>query len=226
MNEINEPRPKTANRRKLIALALFALIIFGLVAYRNSILTSVGEYLITQAPLEKADAILVLGGSVPDRMFEAVNIYREGYAPLIVLTKGPQPQGYDELLRLGISVPEGHELNVMVAEKLGVPESTILIIDKRADSTYSELQTVNKDFLKKEGLKSVILVTSKSHTTRATKIFKHVTNGEIKVITRPSRYDSFDPKNWWKVRRDLGLTIFEYQKLIHYYLFDYGSNTQ
>ena len=224
MNEINEPRPKTANRRKLIAFALFALIIFGLVTYRNSILISVGEYLITQIPLEKADAIVVLGGSVPDRIFEGVNIYKEGYAPIIILTKGPKPEGYDEMLRLGISVPEGHDLNLIVAEKLGVPESSMIIIDKRADSTYSELQTVYDDFLKKEGLKSVILVTSKSHTTRATQIFKHVTNGEIKVITRPSRYDSFDPTNWWKVRRDMRLTIFEYQKLIHYYLFDYGSN--
>lgn len=221
-----EPRLKTANRRKLIVFTIFALIVFGLVTYRNSILTSIGDYLITQIPLEKADAILVLGGSVPDRIFEGVNIYKEGYAPIIILTKGPKPEGYDEMLRLGISVPEGHDLNLIVAEKLGVPESSMIIIDKRADSTYSELQTVYKDFLKKEGLKSVILVTSKSHTTRATRIFKHVTNGEIKVITRPSRYDSFDPKNWWKVRRDLGLTIFEYQKLIHYYLFDYGSNTQ
>jgi uncharacterized SAM-binding protein YcdF (DUF218 family) len=220
-----EPRPKT-NHRRLVVLGIFALIVLGLVAYRNSILASIGEYLVTQMPLQKADAILVLGGSVPDRIFEGVNIYKQGYAPIIILTKGPKPEGYDEMLRLGITVPEGHDLNLMVAQRLGVPESDILIINKRADSTFSELHIVYQDFLKKEGIKSVILVTSKSHTTRATKIFKHVTNGEIKVITRPSRYDSFDPTNWWKVRRDLGLTIFEYQKFIHFYVSDYGSNPQ
>lgn len=216
----------SAKKRTLILLSVLASLVISIITFRQTILISFGEYLITRSPLEKADAILVLAGSVPDRILEAVDIYKRGYAPLIILTKGPQPQGYDELLKLGIEVPEGHELNQIVAEKMGVPESAIVMIGKRADSTYSELQTVYNDFLQKEGLKSVILVTSKSHTTRTTKIFKHVTNGEIKVITRPSRYDSFDPTNWWKVRRDLGLTLFEYQKLIHYYLFDYGSNPQ
>ncbi|MBI2485748.1 MAG: YdcF family protein [Deltaproteobacteria bacterium] len=215
-----------AKKRTLILLGVLAMVVISIVTFRHTILISFGEYLITQSPLEKADAILVLGGSVPDRILEAVDIYKQGYAPLIILTKGPQPQGYDELLKLGIKVPEGHQLNQIIAEKLGVPESAIVTIGKRADSTYSELQTVYKDFLKKKGLKSIILVTSKSHTTRATIIFNHVTNGEIKVITRPSKYDSFNPINWWKVRRDLGQTLFEYQKLAHHYLFDYGSNTQ
>ncbi len=211
---------------RLILLALLAFVVICTVTFRHTLLIPLGEYLITQSPLEKTDAIIVLGGSVPDRVLEAIDIYKQGYAPLIIMAKGPKPEGYDELLRLGIKVPEGHDLSQTIAAKLAVPESAVVIIDKRVDSTYSELQTIYNDFLKKKGLKSVILVSSKFHTTRSTIIFNHVTNGEIKVVTRPSKYDSFDPENWWRVRKDFRQTLFEYQKLAHHYLFDYGSNAQ
>jgi uncharacterized SAM-binding protein YcdF (DUF218 family) len=193
------------------------------VGFREAILTSVGEYLITEDPIGKADAIVVLSGSIPDRIMEAIDIYKGGYASLIVLTKEQKPEGYDELIKLGIGIPEGHDLNQAIALKLGVPESAIVIIDKRIDSTYSEAQVVY-GFLKGKNLKSMILVTSKYHTRRAKTIFNHVTNGEIRVITRPSKYDSFDPKSWWRERRHIRWTVFEYEKLLHYYIFDWGTN--
>jgi len=224
MQEVEINRNPYGKRHRLIIFAVLVMIILGVAGFRDAILTSIGEYLITEDPLEKADAIIVLSGSLPDRMMEAVDIYKEGYAPLIILTKELKPEGYDELLKSGIKIPEGHDLNQAIAVKLGVPESALVIIDKRADSTYSEAEVVY-GFLKKRDLKSVILVTSKYHTTRAKIIFNHVTHGEIKIITRPSKYDSFDPKNWWKERRHLRWTVFEYQKLLHYYLFDYGTDT-
>ena len=200
-------------------------MVLGVINFRGTILEPVGQYLITEDPLEKADAIILLGGSVPDRTLEAIDIYKGGYAPLIVFTMGPKPEGYDELIDRGIKLPEGHDLTKLIGLKLGVPESDLVIIDKRADSTYSELQIIYKDFLKKNNIKSVILVTSKYHTTRAKKIFNDVTNREIKVIARPSKYDSFNPKKWWAERRYRRQTVFEYQKLLHHYLFDLGTES-
>lgn len=205
-------------RRRLLIASLFILIIAGSIYYyRDSILISLGEYLVTEYPLEKADAIAVLSGSVPDRILEAIDIYKQGYAPIIILTKEEKPPGYDELLSLGIKAPEGYDINQIIALKLGVPAASIVIINERTNSTYSEEQTLY-DFLRKRNLKSVILVTSKYHTTRATKLFNFVVEGEkVKLITRPSKYDTFDPRNWWKVRRDLKQVLFEYEKLVHYY---------
>lgn len=209
-------------RPALVFSFLLMLLTVGLAfLYRESILIGMGEYLITKDSLEKADAIVVLSGSVPDRILEAVDIYEQGYAPLIVLTKEEEREGYERLLRLGIKIPEGHELNEMIARKLGVPGSSITIVDGRADSTYTEAQ-VSYDFFKKKDIKSIILVTSKSHTTRATQIFSYVTaGGGIKIITRPSKYDTFNPKKWWKVRNYRRQTLFEYEKFVHYYLIDY-----
>ncbi len=215
MNSMRSAIPK---HRKLLFFIIFILINFVFVTlYHSSILIFVGEYLITEKPLERADAIVVLSGTGYDRILEAVDTYKQGYAPLIILTKDEKNPGYDELLRLGIKIPEGYDLNRMVALKLGVPASSLIIIDERVYGTYSEIKVLY-DFLKKRNLKSVILITSKYHTTRATKIFDHITAGEIKVVTRPSKYDTFDPKNWWKVRADRIQTILEYQELAHYYL--------
>jgi len=139
---------------------------------------------------------------------------------LIILTKELKRPGYDELLKLGIKVPEGHDLNRTIALKLGVPGSSLMIIDRRVDSTFREIQAVY-GILEKKNIKSVILVSSKSHTTRATKIFNHIASEEIKVITRPPKYDIFDPEKWWEERENLRQTLFEYEKLAHYYLVDY-----
>lgn len=205
--------------RRLLIVSLFILVIAGFVYYyRDSILISIGEYLVTEYPLEKADAIAVLSGSVPDRILEAIDIYKRGYAPTIILTKEEKPPGYDKLLNLGIKIPEEYDINQMIALKLGVPSTSIVIIDERADSTYKEEQALY-EFLKKRNLKSVILVTSKYHSTRATELFNFVAQGEkIKLITRPSKYDTFDPRNWWNIRRDFKQVLFEYEKLANYYL--------
>jgi uncharacterized SAM-binding protein YcdF (DUF218 family) len=209
---------KKLSRRLLIA-SLFIVLVAGSIYYsRDSILIYLGEYLVTEYPLGKADAIVVLSGSIPDRILEAIDIYKQGYAPIIILTKEQKPSGYDELLSLGIKMPEGYDIDQMIAMKLGVPATSVVIINERVDSTYSEERTLYR-FLKKRSLKSVILVTSKYHTTRATKLFNFVTDGQIKLITRPSKYDTFDPRNWWKVRRDLKQVLFEYQKLADYYFF-------
>lgn len=217
---MNTTKATSIKWRRLLIFAIFILITISFVTfYHNPILISLGEYLVTEYPLDKADAIAVLSGGIPDRILEAVDIYKQGYAPLIILTKDEKPEGYDELMKLGIRIPEGHDLNQMIAVKLGVSTTSIIIIDKRVDSTYSEMRVLY-DFLKDRNLKSVILVTSKSHTTRATKLLNFVTDGKkVKVITRPSKYDTFDPTNWWRVRKDWKQIIFEYQKLVHYYLF-------
>jgi uncharacterized SAM-binding protein YcdF (DUF218 family) len=205
-------------RRKPVFFILLILLAAGLIAvYHETVLVSLGKYLVTEHRLEKADAVCVLAGSIPDRILEAVDIYKQGYAPLIILTKEEEPPGLDKLLKLGVRVPEGHEINKMIALKLGVPASSIAIVNGRANSTYAEAQIVY-GLLKEKNIKSIIIATSKSHTTRATRLFDYVTDaGGIKIITRPSKYDTFDPEKWWKERRYLRQVIWEYQKLLYYY---------
>lgn len=210
-------RPRSLLKpRILIAAFLLVGCVFGVI-YRDQLLVACGEYLISERPLQKADAILVLAGGVPERIVEAVDLYKAGYAPRVILTRGEEPENLDLLRSLKIPALEDHEKNLRIAGELGVPDGAIAVLEPRVNSTYSEIKLL-RNYCLKEGFRSVILVTSKSHTTRAYKIFNFLAADQIRAIPRASRYDTFDPATWWLARRTAKEVFLEYQKLLHYYL--------
>jgi len=185
--------------------------------YREAVLVACGDYLISEGALNKADAILVLSGGVPERMLEAADLYKAGYAPRLILTKGEEPENQSLLRSLGVVAPEVYELNLQIAAKLGIPDRAITVLEPRVNSTYREL-AMFRDYCSEQRFRSVIIVTSKSHTTRAYKIFEHLMDEQTHAILRASRYDTFDPQGWWRERRMAKEVLFEYQKLVNYYL--------
>jgi uncharacterized SAM-binding protein YcdF (DUF218 family) len=204
-------------KRKLILIGLFvAAVVLGVI-YRETVLGAVGQYLVSDGALEKSDAIIVLNGGVPERMLEAVDLFKAGYAPRLILARVEEPENQSLLKRLGITVPEEHEVNQQIAAKLGVPLPAIIMLEHRANSTYSEMEVIGTYCLEQK-FNSVILVTSKPHTTRAYKLFQLLTDGRVQAIPRPSRYDTFDPHGWWRDRQMSKEVWFEYQKLANYYL--------
>lgn len=197
---------------------LVVMTILGVGFYFGSpyLLTMVGQYLVTEQPLAKADLVLVLSGQIPLRVPEGARIYHEGYAPKILLTKELKERGSDDLLRLGIRIPESQERAITLLEELRVPRSDILTIQERADSTRSEMQTVAR-FLKSRPVKSMIIVTSKSHTTRAYKIYSTGLGPEVRLIIHPVPSDPFDPTRWWHDRADAKELLYEYEALADFW---------
>lgn len=195
-----------------------ALLILALGFYFGSpyLLTAVGRYLITEQPLAKADLILVLSGEPYLRAPEAARMYHEGVAPAILLTRELRERGADDLLRAGIRVPDAQETTVKLLEDLRVPQNAILTIPERADSTRAEMETVAR-FLKARPAHSLILVTSKSHTTRASKIFSSGLGPGIRLIMHPVPSDPFDPARWWHDRTDMKQVLHEYEALADYW---------
>ena len=207
-------------KRKLyfVGTVLILTISVGFVlAIHDRILKSIGNYLVVTTPLERCGAIVPLASHEYDRILEAVDLFKKGFASRIVLSEVTRPAGYEQLLELDVTVPQLHEVQKMIALNLGVPEDRILVIERHAYSTNSELQVIF-EFLKQNDLNSVILVTSKYHTRRTQKLFNSITGENIKVIIQASRYDPFDPDRWWKSRRDTKFVIYEYLKLLNYYV--------
>jgi uncharacterized SAM-binding protein YcdF (DUF218 family) len=197
-------------------LAVTLVLVIGLYFGSPYLLTVVGRYLITEHPLAKADLVLVLSGQYVLRVPEGARIYHEGYAPKILLTNEPKVRGSEELLRLGIRFPDSQENALTILEALRVPRSAILTIQERADSTRSEMQTVAR-FLKTHPVKSMIIVTSKSHTTRAYKIFSTGLGPGVRLIMRPVPNDPFDPARWWHDRLDAKDVLHEYEALADFW---------
>lgn len=93
-------------------LAVLVLVALGLcevtVLNWNLILCNVGHILVRSAPLEHADAILVLGGNPDLRLPRAAELFRGGYASLLLVPHEPGAHSMsvrtiDLLHKLGIS---------------------------------------------------------------------------------------------------------------------------
>lgn len=212
-------RDESQKNRKWLKLTLFILLFisFLLVSSHKAILTSAASFLIKEDPLKPSDLVVVLGGNWWERAREAVDMYKKGYAKEVLIMKEIKPEGYDELLKLDIVVPRKHEINKKIMVTLGVPEEVITVPEDEANSTYQEA-LIAREIIKKKKIKSVIIVTEKTHTKRACMTFRFLLGRDIRVICRPSGYDDFQVENWWQKRKNIKEVIFEYQKLIAYSL--------
>ena len=173
------------------------------------LLTLVSSFLVIQDPLEEAVAIVALGGHPPIRALAAAELFHEGWAPKVILTKELRREAFYYLAELGIRYMESHEYNRQALLRKGVPEGAIQILEPEADNTRDELNIVLRNLELKKGEK-LILVTSKAHTRRVKLIWKHVNNGSHEAIVRWTRLDPFDPDCWWQQRQSILAVVREY----------------
>ena len=202
--------------RKLLwfgAILLAAVVVAGFA--HASLFRGVASFLIVEDRLEPAAAIVVLGGQLPFREMEAAKLYRDGWAPLLVIVRGARREEAKALEHLRIRVTEGWELSREVLIRQGVPPSAILVPEEEAEGTLEESQVAVRA-LKPENL-PVILVTSKFHTRRARLTWNYVTEGRSKAIVRVATHDPFDPTRWWRERRFVLAVVREYLGLVNYY---------
>ncbi|HEV8131403.1 MAG TPA: YdcF family protein [Acidobacteriota bacterium] len=193
------------------------VILLGAVLYllHPWILPLFGNFLLRSDPLQKADAIVVLSGAYTTRSQEAAALYHQGWSPRILLTREIPPDDFYGLRQKGILLPESIDLSQQVLEGLGVPRSQIWRLDTPVDNTDQEAKQIG-EFLKRQKVRRIIVLTSKTHSRRACLVFHHYHDKDFQIICRYSFFDPFDPKTWWKRRRDMRDLIFEYQKLAVY----------
>ena len=206
----------TGKKITTILVILFAFFIFVSVF----LILNLGQWLIAEDELQTSDMIVVLTGSVPDRILQAVDIYNERYSDKIVLVNSYRVD-YDIFVERGVEIPPGDaQLSKIVAIDLGVPEENILILEGDAKSTQDEALIIREYIRNNRAIESIILVTSKYHSGRAKKIFRKALSGldrEINIYSSPSKYDPFNASQWWKDREDIKWVVLEYLKLANFY---------
>lgn len=176
-----------------------------------------GAWLVVEDPLEKADAVIVLGGTLYERPMEAVELYREGWVPRIYLFQEIADWGEALLVERNFPYTREVDLQIEVMGRLGVPSEAIGILDA-ANSTAEEADHVLA-LVTREKFSRVIVVTSKQHTRRARLVMNRKMNpAGVRVIVRPSRFDRSDVDRWWTNRSTLRFTLFEMQRLLGYWI--------
>jgi uncharacterized SAM-binding protein YcdF (DUF218 family) len=176
--------------------------------------------LITEAPLDKADAIVVLSGSATfrERAHEAARLYFEGRAPRILLTNDNHQGWWSSAQQRNLFF---YERSLEELKKSGVPSESVEVLMQPVSSTYDEAELI-RDYAQQRGLRSILIVTSAYHSRRAlwvfTRVFRDTGIQVGLVIAR--REESPSPVKWWLTLRGWQFVPTEYVKML-YYLINY-----
>jgi len=201
-------------RNILTAGALLLLLFILAFAFRSRILTGIADFLVIDDRLQPADVIFVLNSDVDTRPFRAVELYKQGLAPVVAIARAENTPVVD----LGL-VPNDTDISVGVMEKLGVPAEKIIVlpVSGGVTSTFDEASALRK-YVDANQIHKIILVTSAFHTRRARWIFEKTLAG-LPVILEMAAvpYARFDQTNWWRNETGLITLNNEYIKLFFYF---------
>jgi uncharacterized SAM-binding protein YcdF (DUF218 family) len=165
-------------------------------------LALVGHYLAVEDELAKADAIVAISGDTGARAATAIDLWKQGYAPVIVFSGAaidPSSVSSAEIMR-------------REAVRQGVPE-TATIIEPAAVDTEENAAEVAK-LMVAHNMHSAILVTSPFHQRRAALLFARAFEPAGLVLRNyPARDPEWDPTFWWRREPLRSRTALEIAKL-------------
>jgi uncharacterized SAM-binding protein YcdF (DUF218 family) len=160
-----------------ILLALVILFTAGNIRVSNRLVKSLEWQYFSTENMPKAEAIVVLGGAsrsvahpriIPDlnehgdRLLYAAKLYKDGKAPLIILSGG-------RIQWFGGGDSEAQDM-ANILELMGIPRNALLL-EPNSLNTYQNAIYTQKILQEKE-IEQVLLVTSAMHIPRSLAIFK------------------------------------------------------
>ena len=162
------------------------------------------RWLVVEDPPRQADAAVVLAGD-PDyeRTRTGARLLLEGQVRLLIVTGGePGPGDSAESLRA-------------LAIRAGVPAERIRM-EQVSRSTHGSMEAI-RPILEREGIRSLVVVTSPYHQRRAVWAARRTLRG-IEIVSRPADPAGWTPRGWWKTRWTRRIVLGEYAKLAYYVL--------
>ncbi|MCU1266092.1 MAG: hypothetical protein JWM21_2410 [Acidobacteria bacterium] len=180
---------------------------------------SAARFLIVNAPLPRADVIMIMAGSAvfKERTQRAAELYKQGRAPKILVTNDNQEGGWvsDEQRNIPYQ-----ELAARYLRRQGVPDEAIETLPEPVSGTYEELQLL-RGYAQANGLHSILIVTSAYHSRRTlwTLGQTFASSGiAIGLDAVPTGQQVPGPATWWLHLRGWQMVPSEYVKMIYYQL--------
>ena len=198
--------------RFLAALAL-VLLLWPFLAW------AAAKLLIVRAPLEHAGAIVLLSGSssYKERAARSAELFAAGRAPRIILTNDGQQSSWNNVLERN---PFYYESTLDELTRLGVPRDRIDILMQPVSSTRDEAVLL-REHVERNGIRSVLVVTSAYHSRRALWTFQRVLGDSGTIIgleVAGTGWQTPSPWTWWLRLRGWQTVPPEYFKLMYYRL--------
>ena len=161
----------------------------------------------------KADHVLVLSGD-PLRAVFAAELYRDGFAQDVYLTRTLRPERFRTYDELGITFQSPEDITTAVLLKKGVAARDIHLIGGPPVNSTAEEARAAREFFAKSGAKRLLIVTSPLHVRRAKMIF-HDAMPDIPVSVVAAPYDRL-PEKWWRDQDTARHVVLEYAKTAYY----------
>lgn len=193
--------------RKHRLIPLFALALAVLLISRSLWLPPIGGFLIVADPLQRADAVVPLGGGERDRVAQAAALVRDGCAGWLVTTN----------VELDLPGIRDSWAGLVRREALwqGVAAERIVDAPGLVTTTCNEAQAV-AGLARARGWRSVIVVTDPLHTRRARVIFREVFRDVgVQVVVRGVKGARYRADTWWRTEEGLRYAWTEYLKLVY-----------
>lgn len=154
----------------------------------------------------KVNAIIAIsGGDTAARTAGAIDLYKNGWAELLVFSGAAQDK----------SGPSNAEAMKRQALTAGVPSSAILV-DETSETTKQNAANAN-DLFEENNISSVILVTSAYHQRRAGLEFGQRAGGKVKIVNHPISQDNQWSQWWWTTPTGWFLAVSELFKIVAFY---------
>jgi uncharacterized SAM-binding protein YcdF (DUF218 family) len=214
---IEQARPLKTGRkrswwRRVLVIALLLVAMGPLFAWLGA------RLLIVKADMPSADAIVVLSGSATyvERAAWAAMLYRQGRAPVVILTNDGLIGGWDHVADRN---PHFYELAAKELQRQGVPADKIQIALESAAGTYQE-SLVLREYATTHKIKRLLVVTSAYHTRRALWSMRHACEGsgiEVGIVSPPPGWQTPTGFTWWYHRWGWKVVAGEYVKMVYYW---------
>lgn len=194
------------------ALLFFILMVY---LFRIELLSGYAGLFHSSSYSKGADAVLILSGNYDTRVERAVELYKEGYAPKILFTTALHNgdkyhhvfKSKSDEVREVLDFERIKDYEILPSTKGG------------ATSTFDEAYDL-AEYVLKNGLKHVIIVTDDFHTARAIYAFKKVFKKlemDIRLEIAGAKNNHFDENNWWLSELGLSMYILEPIKFFFYF---------
>jgi hypothetical protein len=196
----------------LLTLVVAGVAVAAVPELREAALRGVGSLLVTDEPLESADAIVVTLDSAGAGTLEASDLVKAGIAGRVALFADPPSAEQQEFVRRGVPYDDRAALQARQLQRLGVED--VVRVPVAAWGT-DDVARALPSWCASSGFRVVVLVTEGAHARRTRRAVDRAMAGQpVRVIVRPSRYSEFHPEKWWQTRSGTRMGIIESQKLL------------
>lgn len=172
-----------------------------------------GTWLVKDDHPEHVDAMIMLMGSMTDRVPHVADLYREKIAGKVWIV---QAEMTGDIFNF-------NTLTNDALIELGIPSDSIVTLPGGANSTRMEAEIIRDYLATQTGIDTLLVVTSSYHTRRAFLIFQAAFSPleeSVVLYCSPSSYSKFHADRWWRYGDDIGSVVLGYMKMLNFYLFE------